>query len=393
MSNFVSGRIEIINKLSVTNLKFSIMKHTLSIFFLFLCFICIALSQRQLKSELNLPRAGDDLMKEQIVYVEPGMSGENQIWDFTKIRIVDNAYIVHYFTRDDWKIVGAENGKLSFLKITGDSLLLCGYETPSILVKYSLRGLLLHFPIVYGAVSYGDFYGRGIHHNRLESIISGEIRTEADATGSLILPGGDTLTHVIRVHIRKTESARYLPVTSHFSFDNAVDKTFFSDIQPEIITTNTFQWYEEGYRYPVLETIESYRGNAADRIILRRDAYFYHPASQAYLPEDTANLVLLERKHAARNAKMPEQEGNILSFGCYPNPVKDYLHIDLTFRKYANVEAGLWDMQGHLVKRLPKRTHITHYMETVDVQTLPPGYYLVRVSSGDEMVSEKIVKN
>jgi hypothetical protein len=332
-------------------------------------------------------------MKEQIVFVEPGKSGENQIWDFSTIKLIDDAYIVHYFTRNDWKIIGAENGKLSFLKVSGDSLLLCGYETPSRLVKYQLQGLLLHFPIGFGTVSYGEFFGRGKYHDRFESIISGEIRTEADATGSLVLPGNDTLYNVIRVHIRKMEKSRYLPITSRFSFDLKVDESLFSESKPEVITTDTYQWFEEGYRYPIVETIEKYRDDPEGRVILSRDAYFYHPAEQAYLPEDTANLVTLERKHAARNAKLFEKEGNILSFGCYPNPVKDFLKIELTFLQSATVEAGLWDMQGRLVKRLPKKANVTHYLESFDVQSLQPGYYVVRVSSGSETVSEKILKN
>ena len=370
------------------------MKNTLLFFFFFLGIFYFAPAQRQLQSELNLPRAGDDLMKEQIVYFEPGKAGENQIWDFSKIRMINDAYIVHYFTRNDWKIVGAENGKLSFLKVKGDSLLLCGYETPSRLVKYQLQGLLLHFPVTYGTVSYGDFFGRGKYHDRLESIVSGEIRTEADATGSVILPGNDTLTHVIRVHTRKVEKSRYLPVTSGFAFDQPADESLFSAVGPEVITTDTYQWYEEGYRYPILETIEKSRNDpAGNRTILSRDAYFYHPAEQAYLPEDTANLVVLERKHAARDSKLLEKEGNILSFGCYPNPVKDYLKIDLLLHKEASVQISIYDINGQLMHRFPPKAHVTHYWETLDMHAYPQGYYVIRVSVGDETVSEKIMKN
>jgi len=370
------------------------MKHKLPVLFLFLFLLSIAPVSAQLRSELNLPRAGDDLMKEQVVYFEPGETGEKQTWNFSRIRLVDDAYMVHYFTRDDWKIIGSENEKLTFLKVTGDSLLLCGYETPTRLVKYNLQGLMLHFPIAYGRVSYGEFFGRGKYHDRFESVVSGEIRTEADATGRMILPGGDTLTHVIRVYMRKVERTAYLPVTSGFSFDSRADEARFSGAQTEVITTNTWQWYEEGYRYPVIETIEKFRDEPAGRrTVISRNAYFYHPAEQFYLPEDAANQVVLERKQSAQNAKMQEQEGNIVSFGCYPNPVKDILKIDLLLRKEATIQISILDMSGREIHRFPKRTHVVHDWETIDMHTYSPGYYVIKVSTGDETVSEKILKN
>lgn len=358
------------------------------------CILCMTTPARsQLKRELNLPRAGDELMKEQVVFCEAGETGENQTWNFSNLKLIDDAYIVHFFTRNDWKIIGAENGKLAFLEILGDSLLTGGYETPSNLVKYRQPGLLLRFPLAYGAESNGRYEGRGKHHDRLESVVSGEIRTTADATGSLILPANDTLYNITRVHIRKTENIRHIPISSVFSIDSPVNDSLFSAVKPEIITTDTYQWYEEGYRYPVFETIETYRNDLPEKILLSRDAYFYHPAEQAYLPEDTANQVVLERKQAARKAKIIEKEGNILSFACYPNPVRDRLEIELTLRQAVAVNVSLWDMQGRLVKRFPSKSPDTHYRVTMDVQAVPQGYYVVKASAGGEAVSEKVVKN
>jgi len=258
-----------------------------------------------------------------VVFYEPGSSGEDQTWDFRTLKLIDDAYVVHYFTRDDWKIIGAENGKLSFLRVHGDSLWIGGYETSSHLVKYHQQGLLLRFPLAYGVDSQGRYAGRGKHHDRLESTVTGEIHTIADATGSVILPGNDTLSSVIRVHIRKVEHLRHLPISSEFTIDRPANDSLFAAIEPEILTTDTYQWYEEGYRYPVFETIETYREGSPERLLLSRDAYFYHPAEQAYLPEDAANQVVLERKQTARRIKMIEKESVILSF-TYTNGTSVY---------------------------------------------------------------------
>jgi hypothetical protein len=357
---------------------------------LFLMLPCLASAQGALKSELNLPRAGDELVKEQVVYCNPGEAGENRTWDFSRLKGIDDAYIVHYFTREDWNILGAENGKLTFLQVHGDSLLTGGYETPTDLVKYHPPGLLLRFPVAYGTSSESFFSGRGKHHDRLESAVSGEIHTAADASGSLILPGNDTLHSVIRVHIQKIENARYLPLSSDFSMDSPANDSLFSAVEPERITTDTYQWYEEGYRYPVVEILETYRDDLSGRIILQRDAYFYHPAEQTYLPEDTANRAVLERKLTARQAK--RMESVLLSLACYPNPVKDRLEIELTLRQATAVQIDFLDMHGRLLKHFPLKTPAAHYRETFDVHSFPPGYYMVKVSAGGETVSEKILK-
>ena len=69
-------------------------------FFLITLFAATVFSlsaQHSLQSELNLPRAGDELVKEQVVFLESGESGENQIWDFSTLKLIDDACIVSYF--------------------------------------------------------------------------------------------------------------------------------------------------------------------------------------------------------------------------------------------------------------------------------------------------------
>lgn len=354
--------------------------------------ICSIPVQSQLRSELNLPRVGDVLMKEHIGYFDPGEPGEKQIWDLSRIKLIENTYIVNYFTRDDREIIGAENGKLSFLSTYGDSLLLSGYENPNSLVHYLQPGLLIQFPVKYGSTSKGQFQGRGKHFDRIESIVSGEINTEVDAAGAIILPGNDTLNCVIRIHIRKTEISRYIPVSFGFDIDSPANDSLFLNCEPEMIITDTYQWYEEGFRYPVFETVETYRNDSTGMILLSRDAYFYQPAEQAYLPDDAKNQEARERKATAHNAGILEKDENLLLFNCYPNPVKEHIVTELFFRQPVTVEAGLWDMNGRLIRQFPSKSNVNHYREMLDVKSYPPGYYLIKVVAGGETISEKIVK-
>jgi hypothetical protein len=364
-------------------------------YFPFLLFLISPLfvlqAQDTLRSENNLPRENDYLIKEQVTYRQPGESGNGILWDFGGVRR-NQDYPVNYFSRGDIGLIGAENGALYAYLVAGDSLLLTGYENPHTLVRYRQPGLLMRFPISYEATSQGEFQGRGKHHDRWESIVSGEIQTTADAAGSIVLPGRDTLNNVIRLHVRKIENSRYIPVSSGFEMDEPADESLFSESEPEIIITDTYQWYEEGFRYPVFETIETYRAVQPEQILLSRNSYLYHPADQAYLPEDAANQRALDRKEAVRLAKALEDESNVVSFQIYPNPIRDRVEIELEFRQPVDVEASLWSMQGQFVGRFPSRTSVTHYRETMDVRMCLPGTYLIKVFAGDEMTGETIIK-
>lgn len=156
---------------------------------------------------------------------------------------------------------------------------------------------------------------------------------------------------------------------------------------------DTYQWYEEGYRYPVFETVESFRKVAGNLIPLRQESYFYHPAEQAfYLPEDTANLAVLKKKLAAKEAKILLKKGNVIAFCCYPNPVKDNLEIELSISRPVKVRTCLFDLQGKMIYQSPVKEQVGQIHETLNVNAYPEGNYLLTIFIGNEKISEKIVK-
>jgi len=70
------------------------MKHPPFIAFLLLAHC--SLSHAQLSLAYNRPRAGDKLVKYQVEYKDPGPSGENVLWDFSKLKTVNENYTVTY---------------------------------------------------------------------------------------------------------------------------------------------------------------------------------------------------------------------------------------------------------------------------------------------------------
>jgi hypothetical protein len=81
---------------------------------LFLLLPALLTAQPVIKKELNLPRTGDDIIKQQVQYKDPGRSGENVIWNFGQLESIQDACSLVYSepccTGDSMYILGMELG-------------------------------------------------------------------------------------------------------------------------------------------------------------------------------------------------------------------------------------------------------------------------------------------
>jgi PKD repeat protein len=91
---------------------------------------------------------------------------------------------------------------------------------------------------------------------------------------------------------------------------------------------------------------------------------------------------------------MPEQEVAIDNVGnIYPNPVYDIANLDITVKKPVNINISTFGQTGQLMN-VQKISLIagTHNLK-LDMGSLPPGLYLVRITSGQgEIISRKFMK-
>jgi hypothetical protein len=81
-------------------------------------------------------------------------------------------------------------------------------------------------------------------------------------------------------------------------------------------------------------------------------------------------------------------ENKLLSFEMYPNPVSDVLNIQLPTGT-EKAEVGVFDYTGKLVT---SKT-ITSNDNSIDVQKLSNGIYLIRVSSDAKIGAQRFIKN
>lgn len=172
----------------------------------FFSFTCI---QGQISQKYNAPRNGDILIKQEVMYKDPGRSGENVIWDFGKLTPVNDKYTVTYSAPElisnsfyvmgedtlpahevnpDNLIIGTEKEMDYYYQIKDGLLVLSGSEdlnskfvyTPAMpMLSYRPAGMQ---DITQPYTSKVKYYRAG------NTSFKGEIHLETDASGIMILP-------------------------------------------------------------------------------------------------------------------------------------------------------------------------------------------------------------
>lgn len=286
-------------------------------------------AQNILKSELNSFHAGDIIIKQQVEYKDPGRSGEDVLWDFSRLNVINDRYELTYSAFNDYIITGTEHSNNYYYGTVNDSLFSLGYDNPTTRLYGIQPELMLHFPVNYGDSVSKYFYAHGKHGNRLELDAFGKTITRADAHGMILLPSGDTLKQVIRIHTIKYLYEDTRPIGKeyyvkqktplHISPDS-INQRFSTDSLCFVL--ETFRWYARGYRYPVFETIRS-----GETLVT---AFFFPPEEQYFETEDEANIAERQRMMEEENTISPSNnpwEG--MTYNIFPNPVVSDLQFEL----------------------------------------------------------------
>ncbi|MDR0231964.1 MAG: hypothetical protein LBI82_07580 [Dysgonamonadaceae bacterium] len=372
--------------------------------FLFGVFAVMSLNaQNSLQSKYNMLRAGDEIIKQQVEYKDPGRSGENVLWDFSKLTSINDEYALFYSTDNDTVITGMEHLTRYNYTLQNDSLLLWGFENQSTRLINRRPELLLKFPVSYAGQCESYFSAHGKHGNRLELEAMGFTGTKADAYGMMVLPNKDTLKNVLRTRTIKYIAENSQPISQSY-FQKLInpefvpDDTIISRLQSDsvIFVVETFRWYEKGYRYPVFETVRSWqqRLNSENDYEFLHTAFFYPPQEHFYLYDDDDNLALLDSmKIDDLKPKNPDYwEG--LTYNFYPNPVETNLEVEIYLPRYAKqIKMQLTDKIGRPVWK----EHYKYWeqgVNTVQIYMAPfaKGEYVLTMWFDGCPFGEKILK-
>lgn len=367
----------------------------------------------QLNSSHNHLRPGDILIKQQVEYADPGQSGTNRLWDFSKVKTINDEYTLvyslppllddsiyimgdmHFLKKDIQEnelVVGTEHNTMYYYRLTNDSLLQLGHENPTIKLEYTSPMTLMNFPLNYGQTVVSEYKSQGLYSSTVDMQSQGQMITSADAYGKMILPSGDTINPVLRV---KTEQ-----LIADIPQPNNTDNTQQYEKKGNML--ETCRWYSKGYRYPVFETVKSI--NLKDSSEIFKTAFYYPPQDHLYLDTDPENQALLDElwkqaEDGNRDFTDPQQTGktvtidDLITCKIYPNPVESMMNLEYELKEDATISFNLYTIEGLPVKKINQKKHKTGtYYETIDCSNLYPKNYVLKITVNSLTVNEIIIK-
>lgn len=362
-------------------------------------YLCPTYMYCQLNISHNHYRAGDKLIKQQVEFFDPGEAGYNRVWDFSKLKTIDDEYVLSYalppleedsvyifgnmkYNKKDISenqlIVGTEHNTMYYYRLSGDTLLLTGHENPTIKLEYENPLVYMSYPLNYGQTIVSHYNSKGLYSGIVDVQSEGTVITSADAYGKIIMTDKDTLDPVLRVKTVQT-------IINKSESNNG--KIF-----------ETCRWYSKGYRYPIFETFRCI--NQSDSSKIFSTAFYYPPQDHLYLETDPENLELLDEIwNIEEENNLPEINintvtiDNIMACKIFPNPVESFMTIEYELKHEAQISFKLFRITGEPIKNAYKnRQSIGSYKEYIDCSNLPHGNYILNINANGQYVNFIIVK-
>lgn len=110
--------------------------------------------------------------------------------------------------------------------------------------------------------------------------------------------------------------------------------------------------------------------------------------SDEFLNEDGAiidNFVIEGRT-------LSNKENTFNKIAVYPNPVENLINVSLISESNDVIIISLFDSLGRLIKRKEFETSVSDSNKNLDVSTIPPGVYFLKIEQGSLIYNSKIIK-
>ena len=358
-------------------------------------------------------RVNDEVKKQQVEYAVVDSTGQGMVWDLSEVELPKWTLTASYTEEDSHKgvVIGTERNTRYYYDSKPEAVVLRGFENNLLKVEYDLPEVQLRMPLVYGSRHEGQFHGTSAYCEKVFSRTFGTYHVVVDGTGSMVLPSGDTLRHVSRVHSTKLTSARFFPEVQR----ERMLKTFVDSIKfpvdsirlgvvkdTLVIETNTYRWYAAGYRYPILEVISTgYKGGKPWKM----EAYYCAPEEQLPLddPENEEARKLLagsgnngssgsgsDNDNSSRDGNSQNGLGNILQ-DLSVTVSGSAVTVNYTLLQDATVTAMVCDISGVVHSQQSRAGQPGEACQmTISCDGLRRGQYVLYLSANGQVASQAI---
>jgi hypothetical protein len=292
---------------------------------------------------------------------DEGLAGENVIWDFSSLEKTEKTLTSHMLSPEGLANSGSisssnlvleEYGNHFYFNTNSDIMEQYGTVCCNTVTKYDKPFVKLKFPFKYGNKVAGFYSGVQISNNT-STPVTGSYEIFADANGTLLLPNDVTIDNVLRVRQTRT-----------IDYENG-----------EKVNEITYRWYAADIRYPVLVIIKYVTPTS---ITVAQTALYAHVANGKKKAMDVSST------------------GHVSAFEVFPNPSEDFITINYNMVKSGKVTVELYDASGKYTQTIVNNLKASVGPQTYVINTndngILPGIYYLRLSSGDESYTKKIIK-
>jgi len=331
-------------------------------------------AQNSLTYTKNSLVVGDSNEFREIQYVEPGNSGSDRIWDFSKIQYSDKKPIGRISNISSQELAGvgpynillSENGYEYYFFFTEDGFEERGFanQEKELSMIYSDPILKMKYPFSFGQQFTDKYAGIAMFQKNFRIDITGDYTVNADAFGTLILPDR-VVKNTLRVKIVKTGLERNMCGSTE---------------------TNTvrYLWYAAGYRYPIMNIgVMEYQKSGQLPTVTRTASVNLNQKSENDGITDVDPV----------NYQADDTDVSVILF---PNPFTDKLTYNYFLRKSLPVTIDIYDMMGKISVRLVKNQLQGEGLHTgvLDGVTygLTPGVYYFRFTFDKKVIVSKVIK-
>ena len=327
-------------------------------------FLFSAQAQFLMKSNSHILRAGDEHYFNITNNVDPGAEGSNITWDFRTLenRSSLTSYMYSAYTSPksidipEANTILEESENQFFFKASDNIIEQYGTVTKNnTLTIYDKPFVKMVFPFNYGDTYSGDFSGTVYGKNNYEAKFTGTYSLEADAYGTLILPGNITYKNVFRI--------------------KTVKEQCYNNNNSRNCATISYKWYSEDIRYPLLTIIQNKTSKDVKTI---RTAYYSKAENKTDNEQETKKL-----------------SAEYIEANIYPNPFMDEFKLDYKITKDTDVRIEIYDNSGRKVSSIQKLNQKAgYYTEIINSDEIGNqlGMFHVRIIAGDDIISKTVIR-
>jgi len=314
------------------------------------CSYLLALSQTKLQYSVHALHAGIDNPMSYCTYADPGLAGEKQIWDFSKLEFIKpfTGYITDCDLSDIHSSFPKANTVLTefdskfILNVDKNKIEQYGYVSPDnkTIITYSTPFLKMLYPFEYRDIYSGTLSGNYIFDNKIEGDITGDYTIEADAYGTLVLPGNSVFNDVLRVKTIKNYTTKT---------DNYI----------QTVSIETIRWYNAIHPFPLLVLTNYTTTTNGNSSVNYQAAY---------------------NADALKSAEPISENLSSDDINLFPNPTASKLHLTFNAPITGIASFILYDASGKQMKAFQKEVFAEGIQEmdlTDEITSLKPGSYIM----------------